>query len=505
MNSAYLKEYIAILDQLSEAGPTVSYQSPSMGGASTTQYDDGSSASNYDAGPLAVQQKKNATGAVQSNRVRYNTGTDSVQVKDYASGVKKLTVHGPGEDAYVGLNASAQRLGADPAKVNNFVNPQSNTAPDQPQTMEEGDDELEEMRRLAFGKEELDEAPPVPAAGTTPAPTTAQPAPTTAQTNTFNAVNAAAGPAVNQMTQAGEKWQAGNKVSAAVDTAKTVNNVANAAGATFGDKVAVAGSAAKGAWNAGLAHLRGKDAGAAFAGSMASDLTQPVADYTNSENFASDFNAGMSNGGGKSANPKLQKAYDNNLVNANSVRNAANSMNKTANQLKSGDASAMQNFKPPSLYRDDQTPYLDINKRNVITQQPVQTKAEIQAANPVSEGDVELEEMRKLAYGTQELDEVGPQGYAGDDAAYNKYAGARATGDMLNKEMQPEKGVTTFTNPQAKAVATDLSTGLAGANPEMEKRYTMNKLNTATPATDVSGELEEDDLDAMRRIMNHRR
>ena len=71
--------------------------------------------------------------------------------------------------------------------------------------------------------------------------------------------------------------------------------------------------------------------------------------------------------------------------------------------------------------------------------------------------------------------------------------------------MQPEKGVTSFVNPQAKAVTQDLTTSLAGANPEMEKRYTMNKLNTASPATDVSGELEEDDLDAMRRIINHRR
>lgn len=239
MDSKYVKAYVSMLNQLAEAN--VAYQSPSMGGASTTQYDDGSSASNYDAGPLAVQQKKDPTGNMQSNRVRYNTGTDSVQVKDYASGVKKLTVHGPGEDAYVGPDASAQRLGVDPAKVNNFVNQQSD--PDQPQTMEE-EDALAEMCRLAFGK--------------------------------------------------------------------------------------------------------------------------------------------------------------------------------------------------------------------------------------------------------QELDEVGPQGYAGDDAAYNKYAGARATGDMLNKEMQPEKGVTSFTSPQAKAIATDLSTGLAGANPEMEKRYTMNKLNTATPATDVSGELEEE-------------
>ena len=215
-----------------------------------------------------------------------------------------------------------------------------------------------------------------------PAPTTTQPALTPAQTKKAQAVIDASGPAATQITQAGEKWQAGNKFGAAVDTAKAVNNVANAAGATFGDKLAVAGSAAKGAWNAGLAHLRGKNAGAAFAGSMASDLTQPVADYTNSKDFGPDFYNAMS-AGGNPANP-LQKAYDANLVNQDSVRTAVNSVNKTANQLKSGDASAMQNFEPPSLYRDDQTPYLDINKRNVITQQPVQTKAEIQADYPIS-------------------------------------------------------------------------------------------------------------------------
>ena len=218
-----------------------------------------------------------------------------------------------------------------------------------------------------------------------PAPTTTQPAPTPAQTNTFNAVNAAVGPAVNQMTQAGEKWQAGNKVSGVVDAAKAVNNVANAAGMTFGDKAAVLGSAVKGGYHALKAHVTGNDPGAAFAGSVASNLTQPYADYTNSENFVSDFNAGMSNGGVGNTNPKLQKAYDNNLVDANSVRNAANSMNKTANQLKSGDASAMQNFEPPSLYRDDFGAYNEINKRNAITQKPIQTKAEIRAANPIFE------------------------------------------------------------------------------------------------------------------------
>lgn len=84
---------------------------------------------------------------------------------------------------------------------------------------------------------------------------------------------------------------------------------------------------------------------------------------------------------------------------------------------------------------------------------------------------------------------------AGDDAAYQQYASQRATGDMLNKEIAPEKGISTTVSPQAQAVAQDMTTGLAGQNPEMEKRYTMNKLNTQQQAQDLTGQLEEDGLD----------
>lgn len=91
------------------------------------------------------------------------------------------------------------------------------------------------------------------------------------------------------------------------------------------------------------------------------------------------------------------------------------------------------------------------------------------------------------------LDEVGPAGNAGDNAAYDKYADYRAKGDMLNKEIgggNDSIGIKTYTSPELKNVVTDLTTGLAGKNPEMEKRYTMNKLNTPAP-TVPDGELEE--------------
>ena len=241
-----------MLNQLTEAN--VAYQSPTMGGASSTQYDDGSSASNYDAGPLAVQQKKDPTGNMQSNRVRYNTGIDSVQVKDYASGVKKLTVHGPGEDAYVGPEASAQRLGVDPAKVNNFVNQQSD--PDQPQTMEE-EDALAEMRRLAFGKKELDEDPPVPAT------------PPQAQANKLDAAG-------NQISQAKQDIEAGNNFKGAFNAARGINQALDAGGATLGDKASLAWTGAKAAGSAAWAKLQGQNPQAAAADSVAKSIVSPL-------------------------------------------------------------------------------------------------------------------------------------------------------------------------------------------------------------------------------------
>lgn len=86
---------------------------------------------------------------------------------------------------------------------------------------------------------------------------------------------------------------------------------------------------------------------------------------------------------------------------------------------------------------------------------------------------------------------------AGDDAAYTKYADARAKGDMLNKEIgggNDSIGIKTYTSPELKNVVSDLTTGLASKNPEMEKRYTMNKLNTPAP-TIPDGELEEAELE----------
>ena len=97
-----------------------------------------------------------------------------------------------------------------------------------------------------------------------------------------------------------------------------------------------------------------------------------------------------------------------------------------------------------------------------------------------------------MAFNHSDLD-LSEQVNAGDDAAYGKYADYRAKGDMLNKEINGGNdsiGIKTYTSPQFKNVVSDLTTGLAGKNPEMEKRYTMNKLNTPAPSI-PDGDLEE--------------
>ena len=112
-----MARFLRVVDEANINQPAVVNQSPNFSGYQKTEYDDGSTQDDYSAGPLAVQQKKDAQGKMISNRSRVQLGADSIQQKQYASGVKKLTARGPGEAEYVGTDASAHRLGVDPAKV----------------------------------------------------------------------------------------------------------------------------------------------------------------------------------------------------------------------------------------------------------------------------------------------------------------------------------------------------------------------------------------------------
>lgn len=127
-----------------------------------------------------------------------------------------------------------------------------------------------------------------------------------------------------------------------------------------------------------------------------------------------------------------------------------------------------------SKVKKDLTQYLDRLEKRVRVDRDLKDKARdaVQKRQP-----------------EEEIEEVN----AGDDAAYGKYADTRAKGDMLNKEINGDNdsiSMKTYTSPQLKNVVSDLTTGLSSKYPEMEKRYTMNKLNTPAP-TIPDGDLEE--------------
>ena len=85
---------------------------------------------------------------------------------------------------------------------------------------------------------------------------------------------------------------------------------------------------------------------------------------------------------------------------------------------------------------------------------------------------------------------------AGDDAAYDQYAKTRAFGDRMDREASPTPNPSSFAlstqagwsdndmksktqvsqSPLSKELIARQTTDLAAQNPEMEKRYTMNKL-----------------------------
>ena len=109
----------------------------------------------------------------------------------------------------------------------------------------------------------------------------------------------------------------------------------------------------------------------------------------------------------------------------------------------------------------------------------------------------------------KELDVRGAS--AGDQAAYDQYAQVRAKGDILDREASATPSPVSFAGstqsgfnqdlkPKTQVAQSQLSkdliaaqtTGLAAQNPEMEKRYTMNKLAVKPTKTnaEIAAQLE---------------
>lgn len=145
----------------------------------------------------------------------------------------------------------------------------------------------------------------------------------------------------NQVAQGADKFSQGNYAGGAVDVAKGMNATADAAGMSTMDKIGAVGTAAKAAGAAGLAYLRGKDPVAAATGSIGKNLSQPMADYTNSPNYYKDFKAGVDAARtSPNADPRAAQMVadvDAGKISADSMKDYANRMQNKFDKMSSGD------------------------------------------------------------------------------------------------------------------------------------------------------------------------
>lgn len=79
-----------------------------------TQHDNGDVS--YNQGPMSLRKSKDG-----STDTQYDVGDTNLRVQQNPAGVKTITAKGSMADAVTGVDASAQRLGVDPAKVRPYV------------------------------------------------------------------------------------------------------------------------------------------------------------------------------------------------------------------------------------------------------------------------------------------------------------------------------------------------------------------------------------------------
>ena len=130
---------------------------------------------------------------------------------------------------------------------------------------------------------------------------------------------------------ASDKFAAGDNVGGAVNSVKAANDMANAAGLSFGDKAALAGTAIKAGGRAGLEYMKSRDpsrAAAVAGASVAKDAVSPMDKIVNDPKFDKDFEAGV---GAARNNPKadsrLQQMaadYDAGKISADSYKGYVN-------------------------------------------------------------------------------------------------------------------------------------------------------------------------------------
>ena len=130
---------------------------------------------------------------------------------------------------------------------------------------------------------------------------------------------------------ASDKFAAGDNVGGAWNAAKGANDMANAAGMSFGDKVSAIGTAVKAGGRAGWEYLKSRDpsrAAAVAGASVAKDAVAPMNKIVNDPKFDQDYKAGMSAAkSNPNADIKLQQMaadYDAGKISADSYRGYVN-------------------------------------------------------------------------------------------------------------------------------------------------------------------------------------
>ena len=232
--------------------------------------------------------------------------------------------------------------------------------------------------------EVLNEAPAVPMS---PIAAAARPAaaanPTQAHVDAYNATG-------TQFDAAADKFAQGNNTGGVMSVLKGVNSAANAAGASFLDKIEIGWMAIKAGASAAIAGRKG-DANAAInaaIGSMASEVADLSASYVNQPDFAQNFQKAVL-AMKDSTDPDQQqmyKKYMSRQLTAESFKAYMNRFNAAIQDMKKNPATAKPNM--------DDTPY--------VTPEELPTGPN---ANPMSQ-DPAQQAQRAATTETEELNRI---------------------------------------------------------------------------------------------------
>jgi hypothetical protein len=201
--------------------------------------------------------------------------------------------------------------------------------------------------------------------------------------------------ATGQVAQGADKFSQGDYAGGTMDVAKGINATADAAGMSTADKIGAAGMGLKAAGSAGLAYLRGKDPAAAAIGSVAKNLTDPLAKTVNDPTFQKNLKTSAA----KVANDPTASEYQKQMatdigagkIDAQSLAGYANRMQYRADQAASGET--------PTSDPADDSPYIQhsgLKTADTAELDSMKNKAVTGQLQPVPVQEDEIAILKKL-------------------------------------------------------------------------------------------------------------